>query len=340
MAADDASTTPSGQIDGGRLRRTAPLAGWAARTAGEAVIAALRRSGGGVPDAAEFHARTAERYAELLGRSKGVLMKAGQMLSFVSLGTAVPLSTGRSTKPRWAACKPTPRPWPPSCQEGGAISICRRLGAAVAGSSDRKRPLLPLYGQRSAPRFRSGLFFLAVTVLCSVGLVISTEAPALAECNGTNYNYSQQFSQANNFLGVERFISTPPSRLNDYANDFFTVFFTAFESGTNYALFDVYLNNTYFGTFEQYQADNSISATAEMYSSNQIGAHCPTISTNGGDAWFGTNGYGSASSGAWLDNTNDGKNWSEWTSGVNLTQNYEFDRIVSNSAFGAKGGTD
>ncbi len=39
---------------------------------------------------AEFHERTAERYAELLGRSKGALMKAGQMLSLVSLGPAVP----------------------------------------------------------------------------------------------------------------------------------------------------------------------------------------------------------------------------------------------------------
>ena len=41
-------------------------------------------------DSTEFHVRTAERYAELLGRSKGALMKAGQMLSFVSAGPAVP----------------------------------------------------------------------------------------------------------------------------------------------------------------------------------------------------------------------------------------------------------
>ncbi len=40
-------------------------------------------------DKAEFHVRTAERYTELLGRSKGALMKAGQMLSFMSLGPAV-----------------------------------------------------------------------------------------------------------------------------------------------------------------------------------------------------------------------------------------------------------
>ena len=38
----------------------------------------------------EFHMRTAESYAELLGRSKGALMKAGQMLSFASVIPAVP----------------------------------------------------------------------------------------------------------------------------------------------------------------------------------------------------------------------------------------------------------
>jgi predicted unusual protein kinase regulating ubiquinone biosynthesis (AarF/ABC1/UbiB family) len=75
-------------IRGGRVTRTAPLVGLAGRTAGEAVVNSLRKKirGG---DSAEFHARAAARYAERLGRSKGVLMKAGQMLSFVTLGTAV-----------------------------------------------------------------------------------------------------------------------------------------------------------------------------------------------------------------------------------------------------------
>lgn len=39
----------------------------------------------------EFHARTAERYAELFGRSKGALMKAAQMFSFVALRLPVPI---------------------------------------------------------------------------------------------------------------------------------------------------------------------------------------------------------------------------------------------------------
>jgi predicted unusual protein kinase regulating ubiquinone biosynthesis (AarF/ABC1/UbiB family) len=76
-------------ISRGRLRRTAPLAALSARTAGEAAVVGLRNKLTGA-DSAEFHVRTAERYAELLGRSKGALMKAGQMLSFVSAAPAVP----------------------------------------------------------------------------------------------------------------------------------------------------------------------------------------------------------------------------------------------------------
>jgi predicted unusual protein kinase regulating ubiquinone biosynthesis (AarF/ABC1/UbiB family) len=75
-------------ISGGRLRRTVPLATLSARTAGEAVVVGLRSKLTGA-DSTEFHVRTAERYAELLGSSKGALMKAGQMLSFVSLGAVV-----------------------------------------------------------------------------------------------------------------------------------------------------------------------------------------------------------------------------------------------------------
>jgi predicted unusual protein kinase regulating ubiquinone biosynthesis (AarF/ABC1/UbiB family) len=75
-------------IGHGRLRRSVPLAALSARTAGEAVVVGLRSKLTGA-DSTEFHVRTAERYAELLGRSKGALMKAGQMLSFMSVGPAV-----------------------------------------------------------------------------------------------------------------------------------------------------------------------------------------------------------------------------------------------------------
>ncbi len=85
--AGDARSKGDG-IGQGRLRRSAPLAALTARTAGEAVVVGLRSKLTGA-DSSEFHVRTAERYTELLGRSKGALMKAGQMLSFVSLGPAV-----------------------------------------------------------------------------------------------------------------------------------------------------------------------------------------------------------------------------------------------------------
>ncbi len=87
---DAGDAPPKGDgIGRGRLRRTAPLAALSARTAGEAVVIGLRGKRAGA-DKTEFHIRTAERYAELLGRSKGALMKAGQMLSFASASPAVP----------------------------------------------------------------------------------------------------------------------------------------------------------------------------------------------------------------------------------------------------------
>ncbi len=83
------ATRPEDGIPQGRLARAAPLVGLATRTAGEAVVAGLRGKLTGT-DGIEFHERTAERYAKLLGRSRGVLMKAGQMLSFTPTNPAVP----------------------------------------------------------------------------------------------------------------------------------------------------------------------------------------------------------------------------------------------------------
>ena len=70
----------------GRVRRTMPLAGFTARAAGGRVVAALRKTAGDADAVDRFHERTAERYAELLGHSKGVLMKAGQMVSMIDAG--------------------------------------------------------------------------------------------------------------------------------------------------------------------------------------------------------------------------------------------------------------
>jgi predicted unusual protein kinase regulating ubiquinone biosynthesis (AarF/ABC1/UbiB family) len=67
-----------------------PLAGFTARAAGGRLIAGLRERTGEDGAVDRFHARTAERYTELLGHSKGALMKVGQLASLVdmqSLGT-------------------------------------------------------------------------------------------------------------------------------------------------------------------------------------------------------------------------------------------------------------
>ncbi|MBV8966760.1 MAG: AarF/ABC1/UbiB kinase family protein [Mycobacteriaceae bacterium] len=77
-------------VPSGRLRRTMPLAGFTARAAGGRLIAGLRERAGSDGAVDRFHERTAERYAELLGNSKGALMKVGQIISLVdarSLGT-------------------------------------------------------------------------------------------------------------------------------------------------------------------------------------------------------------------------------------------------------------
>lgn len=63
-----------------------PLAGLAGRTVGEAVVASLHQRRNG-PDGDEawrqFHVRNAERYAEWMGRSRGVLLKVAQIISVV-----------------------------------------------------------------------------------------------------------------------------------------------------------------------------------------------------------------------------------------------------------------
>ncbi len=71
----------SRQVPRGRIRRTMPLAGFTARAAGGRVVAGLREKVGDDGAVERFHERTAERYAELLGHSRGFLMKLGQALS-------------------------------------------------------------------------------------------------------------------------------------------------------------------------------------------------------------------------------------------------------------------
>jgi predicted unusual protein kinase regulating ubiquinone biosynthesis (AarF/ABC1/UbiB family) len=89
MDAGDASRADRGAVGGGRVKRLAPLAGLTTRTAAEAAVMALRGRLTG-ESGSEFHQRTAARYADLLGHSKGALMKVGQILSFATVGPAMP----------------------------------------------------------------------------------------------------------------------------------------------------------------------------------------------------------------------------------------------------------
>lgn len=73
----------SDSLPRGRIRRTMPLAGFTARAAGGRLVAGLREKVGQDRAVDQFHERTAERYADLLGHSKGALMKVGQMMSMV-----------------------------------------------------------------------------------------------------------------------------------------------------------------------------------------------------------------------------------------------------------------
>lgn len=77
-------------VQGGRIRRTMPLAGFTARAAGGRLVAGLREKTGDDAAVDRFHERTADRYTDLLGHSKGALMKIGQMISMTDasgLGT-------------------------------------------------------------------------------------------------------------------------------------------------------------------------------------------------------------------------------------------------------------
>jgi predicted unusual protein kinase regulating ubiquinone biosynthesis (AarF/ABC1/UbiB family) len=105
----------------GRVARAAPLVALTGRTAGEAVISALRRK-----DRGAAQARSAQRYAESLGRSRGVLMKAGQILSFVSLGSLV---DGRSQSVYQGALARLQDDAPPMEPELAAAVVTAELGA-------------------------------------------------------------------------------------------------------------------------------------------------------------------------------------------------------------------
>ena len=101
-------------IPQGRLRRTAPLAAMTARAAGGGVVDILRRRLKGQRGASlEFHVRNAERYADRLSRSKGVLMKVGQIVSFVDISAAVDSTYGEVYQAALASLQADAEPMDP-----------------------------------------------------------------------------------------------------------------------------------------------------------------------------------------------------------------------------------
>lgn len=98
----------------GRLRRTVPLAALSARAAGGGVTEVLRRRLKGERGVSiEFHIRNAERYADVLSRSKGVLMKVGQILSFVDLSAALDRTYGEVYQAALASLQSDAEPMDP-----------------------------------------------------------------------------------------------------------------------------------------------------------------------------------------------------------------------------------
>src|SRR5947209_3483551 len=101
-------------IPQGRVRRTVPIAALSARAAGGGVVDILRRRLKGERGASlEFHIRNAERYADTLSRSKGVLMKVGQIVSFVDSSAALEGPTGEIYRAALASLQSDAEPMEP-----------------------------------------------------------------------------------------------------------------------------------------------------------------------------------------------------------------------------------
>jgi predicted unusual protein kinase regulating ubiquinone biosynthesis (AarF/ABC1/UbiB family) len=126
-----------------------------ARTAGEAVVVGLRSKLTGA-DSTEFHVRTAERYAELLGRSKGALMKAGQMLSTLSFGAAVPSEFQSTYQTALARLRDGAPPMTPELARTVLERELGRLAESVFAEFDWEPLAAASIGQVHAARLHDG----------------------------------------------------------------------------------------------------------------------------------------------------------------------------------------
>lgn len=143
------------RVEGRRVARVAPLVGLAGRTAGEAVAASLRKRRHG-EDLTDFHARQAERYAERLGRSRGVLMKAGQMMSFVALDPAVETPYRGIYQEAFARLQDGAPPMPPGLVEETVTAELGRPPAALFAAFEPRPLAAASIGQVHAARLHDG----------------------------------------------------------------------------------------------------------------------------------------------------------------------------------------
>jgi len=141
-------------IPQGRVRRVTPVLGVAARTSGEAVVAAVRRRVTGAEDTGRQQ-RAAEQYAEVLGRSKGALMKVGQLLSFVAMEGAVAPELGGAFQTALGRLRADAPPMP---AEVARRVIEQELGPAVErfASLDPEPLAAASIGQVHAARLDDG----------------------------------------------------------------------------------------------------------------------------------------------------------------------------------------
>jgi predicted unusual protein kinase regulating ubiquinone biosynthesis (AarF/ABC1/UbiB family) len=107
-------------------------------------------------DSTEFHVRTAERYAELLGRSKGALMKAGQALSFVSVIPAVPAEFQPIYRQALKRLRDDAPPMAPELARATLESELRRRTESVFAEFDWNPLAAASIGQVHAARLHDG----------------------------------------------------------------------------------------------------------------------------------------------------------------------------------------
>jgi predicted unusual protein kinase regulating ubiquinone biosynthesis (AarF/ABC1/UbiB family) len=142
-------------ITRGRIRRTVPLVKLTTRTAAEATVASVRGRLSG-PSGVEFHARTADRYAELLGHSKGALMKAGQILSFVPTVPVVTPALMPACQTAFARLRDDAPPMPPALARSVLERELGRRTQSVFAEFDWEPLAAASIGQVHAARLRDG----------------------------------------------------------------------------------------------------------------------------------------------------------------------------------------